>query len=89
MSMNRSTSVANAIALALLLGLLASPAQAQLARTFVSNAAGNDANDCSRLAPCRTFQRAHDNTFPLGEIKTALVLFRTKGDGVFKVAIKP
>jgi hypothetical protein len=54
-------------ALALLLCLAAAPAQAQLARTFVSNA-GNDLNDCNRFTPCRTFQRAHDNTFPLGEI---------------------
>ena len=38
------------------LGLSAAPAHAQLARTFVSSF-GNDANDCSRLAPCRTFQR--------------------------------
>jgi len=44
------------------------PAQAQLARTWVSNVNGNDANDCNRLTPCRTFQRAHDNTLALGEI---------------------
>jgi threonine dehydrogenase-like Zn-dependent dehydrogenase len=29
------------------------------------------------------------HTFPLDEIETALELFRTKADGVFKVAIKP
>jgi hypothetical protein len=29
---------------------------------------GNDANDCNRATPCRTFQRAHDNTLPSGEI---------------------
>jgi hypothetical protein len=50
------------------LGLMAVPAQAQLARTFVSAASGNDANDCNRLTPCRTFQRAHDNTLAAGEI---------------------
>src|SRR5262249_27487403 len=44
------------------------PAQAQLARTFVSAATGNDANDCNRPTPCRTFQRAHDATFDQGEI---------------------
>jgi len=57
-----------ALAAMLLLSLAAAPAQAQLARTFVSNAVGNDANDCNRLTPCRTFQRAHDNTFANGEI---------------------
>jgi hypothetical protein len=52
----------------LVLGLLSGPAQAQLARTFVSAARGNDASDCNRLTPCRTFQRAHDNTLANGEI---------------------
>src|SRR5215813_10330061 len=47
---------------------LAAPAQAQLARTFVSAASGNDANDCNRLTPCRTFQAAHDKTLSIGEI---------------------
>jgi hypothetical protein len=55
--------------LAVLIALLpgAAPAQAQLARTFVS-ALGSDANDCNRFTPCRTFQRAHDNTLDQGEI---------------------
>src|SRR5262249_41236941 len=48
-------------------GQLATPAHAQLARTFVSSL-GNDANDCNRLTPCRTFQRAHDTTLANGEI---------------------
>ena len=43
------------------------PAHAQLARTFVSSF-GSDTNDCNRLTPCRTFQRAHDNTLSAGEI---------------------
>ena len=51
----------------LALGMLAAPAQAQLARTWVSSL-GNDANDCNRSTPCKTFQRAHDNTLALGEI---------------------
>jgi len=42
-------------------------AQAELARTFVSSL-GNDANDCGRLTPCRTFQTAHTNTLNGGEI---------------------
>ena len=52
----------------LALGLHISPAQAQMARTFVSAATGNDANDCNRATPCRTFQAAHDKTFDQGEI---------------------
>src|SRR5437868_5411900 len=56
-----------ALSALLALGLSVSPAQAQLARTFVSSA-GNDANDCSRFASCRTFQAAHDKTFADGEI---------------------
>src|SRR5437016_2861744 len=57
----------------LLPGLLAlawqiAPAQAQLARTFVSAASGNDINDCNRLTPCRTFQAAHDKALANGEI---------------------
>jgi len=55
------------LAALLALGLTSMPAQAQLARTFVSSA-GNDANDCSRFAPCRTFQIAHDKTLASGEI---------------------
>jgi hypothetical protein len=66
-SINRVVRSATAVA-ALLLCLVAAPAEAQLARTFVSNAAGNDLNDCNRFTPCRSFQRAHDNTLPLGEI---------------------
>src|SRR5262249_50037871 len=54
--------------LAGLLGLAAVPAQAQLSRTFVSAASGNDANNCDRATPCRTFQGAHDKTNPDGEI---------------------
>ena len=52
----------------LALGLPADPAQAQLARTFVSAASGNDANNCDRPTPCRTFQGAHDKTFDQGEV---------------------
>jgi len=44
------------------------PALAQVARTFVSSITGNDANDCNRLTPCRTFQAAHDKTLANGEI---------------------
>src|SRR5262249_31392819 len=51
-----------------LLALSSLPAKAQLAHTFVSAASGNDANNCDRPTPCRTFQRAHDNTLAAGEI---------------------
>ncbi|MEA2904573.1 MAG: hypothetical protein QOI12_1960 [Alphaproteobacteria bacterium] len=50
-----------------LVTLLAMPAHAQLARTFLS-ANGSDANTCSRTAPCRTLQVAHNNTTAGGEI---------------------
>jgi hypothetical protein len=56
------------VGLALALALPAAPAEAQLARTCVSAASGNDANDCNRLTPCRTFQVAHDKTLAAGEI---------------------
>jgi hypothetical protein len=49
-------------------GLHATPAHAQLARTFVSAATGDDANDCNRPTPCRTFQTAHNKTLDQGEI---------------------
>src|SRR5215813_881909 len=59
-----------ALTIAVLLGacLPVAPAQAQFARTFVSSVNGSDGNDCNRLTPCRTFQRAHDQTLTLGEI---------------------
>ena len=51
------------------LALNTDPAQSQQARSFVSGL-GNDANapNCTRTAPCRTFQKAHDSTIPSGEI---------------------
>jgi hypothetical protein len=61
-------------ALAILAGLLAlglnpAPAHAQQARSFVSGL-GSDTNapNCTRTAPCRTFQVAHDSTIASGEI---------------------
>src|SRR5206468_3150708 len=51
--------------------LFFSPALCSIAqaapRTFVSGL-GSDANPCSRTAPCRTFQRAHDTVDPNGEV---------------------
>ena len=45
------------------------PAHAQQPRSFVSGL-GSDTNapNCTRTAPCRTFQVAHDNTIASGEI---------------------
>jgi len=64
------TGFASSLSIAALLWLIleAGPAQAQLSRTFVSAASGNDANSCDRLTPCRTFQGAHNKTNPDGEI---------------------
>src|SRR5215471_3546135 len=47
--------------------LTASPASAQATRTWVSGV-GDDANPCSRTAPCKTFAGAISKTAPAGEI---------------------
>jgi len=47
--------------------LQALPAQAQATRTWVSGV-GDDANPCSRTAPCKTFAGAISKTAPSGEI---------------------
>jgi hypothetical protein len=49
------------------LTLLAPAAQAQATRTWVSGV-GDDANPCSRTAPCKTFAGAISKTAPRGEI---------------------
>ena len=51
----------------LLLLLLAGPAWAQATRTWVSGV-GDDANPCSRTAPCKTFAGAISKTAAGGEI---------------------
>jgi hypothetical protein len=67
--MRKITPSLTTIAALLLLGLNATPAQAQQARSFVSGL-GSDFNapNCTRNAPCRTFQVAHDNTLANGEV---------------------
>ena len=45
----------------------AAPAQAQATRTWVSGV-GDDANPCSRTAPCKTFAGAISKTAASGEI---------------------
>src|SRR5437762_9919114 len=47
--------------------LYATPAQAQATRTWVSGV-GDDANPCSRTAPCKTFAGAISKTAVGGEI---------------------
>jgi Right handed beta helix region len=47
--------------------LRAEPAHAQATRTWVSGV-GDDANPCSRTAPCKTFAGAISKTAPGGEI---------------------
>src|SRR6185369_1007691 len=49
------------------LGLSVMPAQAQATRTWVSGV-GDDANPCSRTAPCKTFAGAISKTAAGGEI---------------------
>ena len=57
-----------ALAIGLFAPLLASaPAHAQATRTWVSGV-GDDANPCSRTAPCKTFAGAISKTAPSGEI---------------------
>jgi hypothetical protein len=51
----------------LLICLLSSAAQAQASRTWVSGV-GDDANPCSRTAPCKTFAGAISKTAAGGEI---------------------
>jgi len=55
------------LGLALTLGLPIAPAQAQATRTWVSGV-GDDANPCSRTAPCKTFAGAISKTATGGEI---------------------
>src|ERR1700690_1290088 len=47
--------------------LYAAPANAQATRTWVSGV-GDDANPCSRTAPCKTFAGAISKTLAAGEI---------------------
>src|SRR5215472_10040235 len=65
------TRIAYLTAATLTVALSITSAQAQNAvRTFVSAATGSDGNPCSRTAPCRSFQHAHDVTNAGGEINT-------------------
>jgi len=57
----------NILAIAVFSLAISSVAQAQATRTWVSGV-GDDANPCSRTAPCKTFAGAISKTAPCGEI---------------------
>ena len=59
----------NMLALAILTLTVASVAQAQATRTWVSGV-GDDVNPCSRTAPCKTYAGAISKTAAGGEIST-------------------
>ena len=65
--MNKGISLASIAGAVLVLCALALPAHAQATRTWVSGV-GDDANPCSRTAPCKTFPGAISKTAPGGEI---------------------
>ena len=66
--MNRLIKMLSLAATAMLFGLcFASPASAQATRTWISGV-GDDANPCSRTAPCKTWQGAISKTAAGGEI---------------------
>ena len=65
--MNKFRFTVNALAIAIFTLAFASIAQAQATRTWVSGV-GDDANPCSRTAPCKTFAGAISKTATHGEI---------------------
>lgn len=65
--MNKFRFTINVLAVAMFTFALASIAQAQATRTWVSGV-GDDANPCSRTAPCKTFAGAISKTAVTGEI---------------------
>ena len=65
--MNKFRFTLNALAILVFTLAFASLAQAQATRTWVSGV-GDDANPCSRTAPCKTFAGAISKTAPSGEI---------------------
>src|SRR6266487_1091693 len=65
--MNKFRFTINALAIAIFTFAFASMTQAQATRTWVSGV-GDDANPCSRTAPCKTFAGAISKTAAAGEI---------------------
>lgn len=67
--MSKFRFILNTLALAILTLTVASVAQAQATRTWVSGV-GDDVNPCSRTAPCKTYAGAISKTAAGGEIST-------------------
>jgi parallel beta-helix repeat protein len=65
--MNKFRFTIKIFAIAIFMFAFASLAQAQASRTWVSGV-GDDANPCSRTAPCKTWAGAISKTAPCGEI---------------------
>ena len=65
--MTKSTLYSAFLGALLVAGLAIAPAHAQATRTWVSGV-GDDANPCSRTAPCKTFAGAISKTAVGGEI---------------------
>jgi hypothetical protein len=65
--MNKFRFTIKVLAIAIFMFAFASIAQAQATRTWVSGV-GDDANPCSRTAPCKTFAGAISKTAACGEI---------------------
>ncbi|HEY8188718.1 MAG TPA: right-handed parallel beta-helix repeat-containing protein [Pyrinomonadaceae bacterium] len=65
--MNKFRFTIKVLAIAIFMFAFASMAQAQASRTWVSGV-GDDANPCSRTAPCKTWAGAISKTAPCGEI---------------------
>jgi len=67
--MTKTRSMATVLALSVIGWICGAAAQAQATRTWVSGV-GDDANPCSRTAPCKTFAGAISKTAAGGEIST-------------------
>src|SRR5580698_9376262 len=65
--MTKSTLLSALLGALFVAGLAIAPAHAQATRTWVSGV-GDDANPCSRTAPCKTWPGAISKTAPGGEI---------------------
>src|ERR1700730_15334216 len=65
--MTKSTLYSSLLGTLFVAGLAIAPAHAQATRTWVSGV-GDDANPCSRTAPCKTWPGASSRTAAGGEI---------------------
>src|SRR6202050_4423772 len=65
--MTKSTFLSALLGALFVAGLAIAPAHAQATRTWISGV-GDDANPCSRTAPCKTFAGAISKTSTGGEI---------------------